>query len=134
MRRGRRYLQDIVLIAVAGFVAAQFLLSAAPLTPSTQKTVFGSKIVICSSHGLMTLDEDGSPVPLPPGSKPLCPWCLINAAGDWTISGLHLLTLAVLQPPMLLHARMQTDASVPASPLFQRVASSPRAPPARAVA
>lgn len=132
MRWSRTYLQDLVLIAAAHLVAAHVLLSAVPffVMSAEGKPLPGEQIVLCSSHGLMVLDTEELPTPLPTRSKPACPWCLVNGKPDWDLTPIspH---VAGLLPPLLLHARMRAAASVSFSLLLRPFSFAPRGPPTR---
>jgi hypothetical protein len=130
MRWSRTYLQDLVLIAAANMVAAHVLLAAVPffVVRAEGKPLPGEQIVLCSSHGLMVLDADGSPLPLPARSKPACTWCLVNGKPDWDLTPIGPRAAGLL-PPLLLHSRMRAAASEPFSPLLRSFAFAPRGPP-----
>ena len=131
MRWSRKRLQDLVLVVAANLVAAHVLLSAVPffVVSAEGKPATGERFVLCSSHGVMMLDADGAPPPLPASSKPACPWCLVNSKTGWdlTLIGPHVAGL--LPPPLLLHARMRATTFEPLPPLLRRFSSSPRGPP-----
>jgi hypothetical protein len=131
MRWCNGQLRAFLLLGLALLVAAQPLLRARSLTPSSATGLLleDVQLTICSAHGMMALGPDGLPSPAPDPENPACPWCALSAGQGPQLPWIAAVPIGVLTPPRRLHAAMAANAPSPPPPRRASIACSPRAPP-----
>jgi hypothetical protein len=126
MIRMRKRLRWVLLTVVLCLLAERPMALAMASSVPNQSTTF--KTVICSSHGIMVINE-ALGLPEQEAQKPACPWCSLVEKVGWDLPALPEAMAALLPVPVLLHMEMLAtgDDQLPSN--LRAAESPPRGPP-----
>ena len=131
MRRGRRLVVAVVLLAALLMAAQPLIVALSQSLRAIADAAELSSVVICTDHGAVTLSDEAGDGKGPPARKPPdCPLCVLGCGA----ANPKVLLVGATSEPLLTPNAVEViapafDFHQASQPLLRLVTSPPRAPP-----